>query len=243
MTTTVPGEPLVVQTHGYTPKFWEGVSVVFVANLLSLFFGNRGETYLLEENISGVDSYGSRLLPVVSLLFANGENLLVLEREPDPALPEYFCQELGLPLPEVAVLPDADYRSLCACAARGALPDLPIVRQLAGHPAGLVDGFVTDIGLSQLSAGLGKTTLSSPEGSHRGNNKYLLHRAIEAAGLPTFDTKLVDTPADVAKVVRSFADLGYAHVAVKAQVGASGIGLMRVPTTGDCSTRAPFFLS
>lgn len=226
-TLSVP--PAVTETCGVSPRFWEGRSVLFFANLLSLFFGNRGETYLLEQEISGVDSYGGRLLPVVSLLFPGGDNLLVLERQPDPALVEYLGATLGLVLPDMAILPHAGYLQLAAATGSGkALPEWPVVSQMANHPAMLVDGFVTDLALSQLSAALGKKTLSTPEGSHRGNNKFLLHCALEDAGLPVFDTHVADSPGAIRDAVAKLKRLGYTSAVVKAQVGASGIGLKRV---------------
>ena len=60
------------------PRFWDR-SAVFVANLRSLFYGNRRQTEILAEQIKGVDSYGGRLLPLIDLLFTGSPNLLLLE--------------------------------------------------------------------------------------------------------------------------------------------------------------------
>ena len=222
-------QPEVIETCGNSPEFWEGRSVLFVANLLSLFFGNRGEMYMLEHEISGVDSYGGRLLPIISLLYPGGDNLLVLEREPEPALTHYFRETLRLELPEVAILPYDRYQELTVAAMAGeSLPDWPVVSQLANHRATLADGFVTDIGLSSLSAALGKQTLSTAEGSRRGNNKYRLHCALEDEGLPVFDTHVAESHRAVDEAVARLKRKGYSSAVVKAQLGASGIGLKRI---------------
>ena len=55
----------VIPTRGKTPHCWENRSVIFVANLLSLFFGNREGARLLEAETPCVDSYGGRLLPAL----------------------------------------------------------------------------------------------------------------------------------------------------------------------------------
>lgn len=240
---TLPGDIPVIETHGKSPAFWEGRSVIFVANLLSLFFGNRGETHLLEHEISDVDTYGGRLLPILSILFKDGDNLLVLEREPEPALTAYFRDTLGLELPEVAVLPHARYEELTRAAANGSdLPDEPIVRSLRQHPATMTDGFVTDAGLSQLSAALGKRTLSTAEGSRRGNNKYLLHCALESEGLPVFETHLAESPGEIGPALARLRKSGYNRAVAKAQLGASGIGLKRIALEdADPAIPASFF--
>ena len=76
----LPDGPLIVQTHGYTPRLWRGRSVIFFANLLSLFYSNEEESEVLAREISGADSYGGRLVPLTGMLFEGGDNVLVLER-------------------------------------------------------------------------------------------------------------------------------------------------------------------
>ena len=44
-------------------------SVLFFANLLALFFGNRVEMQCLADEVGEVDSYGGRLIPILDLLF------------------------------------------------------------------------------------------------------------------------------------------------------------------------------
>jgi hypothetical protein len=238
----LPGGPLVVQTQGYTPRLWRDQSVIFIANLLALFFGNEDQTSLLEREVSGVESYGARLLPIMGLLFGGGQNVLVLDRAPDPALAAYFKNDLGLRLPEVTVLPHRDYMALGkALREGGPLPDEDLIRAWREHPAGAVDGFVTDATIAALASRLGKRMLSTPEGSKAGNNKLLLHQHLEKEGLPVFETRLADSPGDVPRCLEELARLGYEHAVVKSQIGASGIGLVKVPTRGHFEPVPEFF--
>ena len=90
------------------PRFWER-SAVFVANVLSLFYGNQRQTEILTEQIRGIDSYGGRLLPLIDLLFTGARNLLILETEPARELRAYH-EGLGLSLPEVRLTTAATYQ-------------------------------------------------------------------------------------------------------------------------------------
>ena len=73
-----PPAPALRVHPAHLPRFWDR-SAVFVANLRSLFYGNRRQTEILAEQIKGIDSYGGRLLPLIDLLFTGSPNLLVLE--------------------------------------------------------------------------------------------------------------------------------------------------------------------
>jgi len=230
----LPGGPLVVQTHGYTPRLWRDQSAIFIANLLALFFGNEEQTRMLEHEISGADSYGARMLPIMGLLFDGGQNLLVLERAPDAALSDYFKNDIGLCLPEIALLPHSEYVTLTrALRDGGALPHEDMLRAWRDHPATALDGYVTDDMIVALAAKLGKRTLSTPEGSKAGNNKLLLHLHMEKEGLPVFETRLAESAADVPRCLHDLAKLGYEHAVVKSQIGASGIGLIKMSTSGE----------
>lgn len=215
--------PPVIRTRGETPNGWEDRSVIFFANLLSLFFGNRGGARELEREIRCVDSYGGRLLPMLGLVFGGGNNVLVLEREPEPALTAFF-EQLGLDLPRTEILSRADFLDL-------GTHDHPLLCRLQDEPAAWLDGFVTDDVIDRIAASLGKRTLSSPEGSHRGNNKLLLHQHLEAAGLPVFPTHLAASGEEIPAALESLRREGYDAAAIKAQIGASGIGLRKVRTT------------
>lgn len=226
---TLPGGPLLVHTHGYTPRLWRDQGAIFIANLLAMFFGNEDQTRLLEQEISGADSYGARLLPLMGLLFRGKRNVLVLEREPDPDLRDYFKDDLGLSLPDLHILPHADYVMLSrALREGGPLPREELVRAWREHPADALDGFVTDGTIAALARHLGKRTLSTPEGSKLGNNKLLLHEHLEREGLPVFETRLAESPGQVQRCLRELARAGYGHAVVKSQIGASGIGLVKL---------------
>ncbi len=190
-TDPLPCRPLTVHTLGDTPPLWRDQSAIFISNLLAFFFGNEEQAQMLENEIPGSDSYGARLLPIMGLLFDGGQNLLVLEREPDADLTAYFRDDLGLRLPEVAVLSHPDYLALSkALRTGGPLPHEAMLRTWREHPASAMDGFVTDDTIALLAKRLGKRTLCTPEGSRAGNNKLLLHQHLERKGLPVFETQL-----------------------------------------------------
>lgn len=225
--------PPVIATQGFSPECRDARSAIFVANLLSLFFGNREGAQLLEHEISCVDSYGGRLLPTLGLIFNGGENVLLLERQPDPALVGFF-ESLDLKLPQVEILTRTEFMALGNQLAKGAA-DHPLLLSLRRHPAEILDGYVTDETISALASTLGKRTLSTPEGSHRGNNKLLLHQHLESIGLPVFPTRLANTPSEVAAALHQLQRDGYRSAGVKSQIGATGIGLIKLPT----DARAP----
>jgi hypothetical protein len=221
---------------GRLPRFWDR-SAVFVANLLSQFYGNDGQAEALAEQIKEIDSYGGRLLPLIDLLFTGGRNLLVLETEPDGELCAYH-QRLGLTLPEFCLTSRAAYRGRPqARGERAALRE-----RLRAHPAPWMDGFVTDRTLVELAHGAGKRTLSSHAGSYNGNNKLLLHRFLAGAGLPTFDTEVAATAGQTLDCCRRLQARGYAEVVIKAPFGGSGVGLLCVPAAGAASAHVPDYL-
>lgn len=220
--------PRVVSAPGELPPFWDR-RAVFLANLLGLFFGNEEQTRQLAQEVGEVDSYGGRLVPVVDLLFRGGGNLLVLEREPDPALCRYLEEVAGLSLPETLVLPHADYLSLAADGI-----DRPGARdfleRLGSHGAEWIDGYVTDAILARLAETTGKQTVATPEGSRRGNNKRLLHEFLKDSGLPVVACETAAGPGEVAGILRRLRAVGYSEAVVKSALGASGIGLLKVPS-------------
>jgi hypothetical protein len=235
--------PPVVQTHGQTPQFWQDRSVIFFANVLAGFFDNEELSALLKQEISGADSYGGRLLPIMGLLYGGGQNLLVLEREPDAALTAYFQEVLKLNLPDVAMLTHEEYLALGRALRDedAPLPYMDRLRAWRDHPARSLDGYVTDHILEPLARRLGKKTLSSHMGSRKGNNKFLLHQHMEQSGLPVFETRLAASPEEVGRCLQELAVLGYTHAGVKSQIGASGIGLMKMTTVAEVAVPALFF--
>lgn len=236
-----PDHPRIRRSVGIPTEGRQRRGVIFFANLLSLFFGNRGGASLLADEIQWVDSYGGRLLPALGLIFGSGNHVLVLEREPDRALSDFF-EVIGLELPKQQILTRAGFLELGQALEGGGQPDLPLLRRLRAEPAEVVDGFVTDPTIGRIAEALGKRTLSTPEGSHRGNNKLLLHRHLEATGLPVPPTLLAESPEDVARSIAELGRAGHRHAVIKAQIGASGIGLTKTPTDpGDLAVPPSFF--
>lgn len=214
---------------GSLPPFWDR-SAIFFANLLSLFYGNEGETETLRAHVGGIETYGGRLVPIINLLFRGPDNLLILERTPDDTLMTYFREEIGLSLPDMRILSHDEY---CA------LADTPELRKhhelfqlLSAAPAGWIDGFVTDDRLTAWGRALGKRTITSLDGSKRGNNKLLLHQFLEARDLPRFETIIAADPGETRTAFERLRAMGYAQAVVKSQIGASGIGMTRVALDG-----------
>ena len=218
------------------PRFWER-SAVFVANVLSLFYGNQRQTEILTEQIRGIDSYGGRLLPLIDLLFTGARNLLILETEPARELRAYH-EGLGLSLPEVRLTTAATYQGQ----ARARDDRAALVELLRAHPAPWIDGFVTDRTLVELAQRAHKQTLSSHAGSHHGNNKLLLHQFLAQEGLPTFDTEVAESARHAVDCCRRLQALGYAKVALKAQIGGSGIGMLCLTAAGADAANIPEYL-
>jgi len=219
----------VVDTGGRLPPFREH-NILFVANLLALFFGNEEETRLLAQQVQGAETYGGRLVPILNLLYRGNDNRLLLERRPDEQLVTYFRDELRLGIPEIEVLTHDEYVALGAALKAKADEDARLLlERLPVGDVAAVDGYVTDEVLVALAGRLGLPTVSHPDGSRRGNNKLLLHEAMQRAGMPVFDTCLAATPEEVYGCLGRLKTMGYRLAAVKSQLGASGIGIVRVP--------------
>ncbi len=217
----------VIESTARLPSFWNE-NAVFVANLLGLFFGNEEETRMLAEEVGEVDSYGGRLLPLLNLLYAGKEkNLLILEREPDQHLRRYFEETAQLSLPEMTVLPHQEYLELDSSGVH------PVIDRLRSHSAKRIDGYVTDDILCRLADKTGKRTFSSTAGSRRGNNKGLLHHFLEESGLPTPLTEIAESPEEIGGCLDRLERAGFESAVVKAPMGASGIGLIKVEALDD----------
>lgn len=228
-------EVKVVEMIAQLPPFWNR-QVVFYANLLALFFGNEIETQTLKEKVGEVDSYGGRLIPILNLLFAGGENLLVLEREPDGDLCDYFTKSLGLELPGLSVLPHEDYLALAGYLRSGDVEGCaPYLADTRGHSADYLDGFVTDSTLDKIADQLEMKTIASSVGSKRGNNKLMLLQHVEAAGLPFVPMHLAETREEIVEALKRLNEAGYEKAVVKAQIGASGIGMIKIDDTGSAA--------
>lgn len=228
----------VIDTIGSSPEFWDR-NVIFVANLMGLFFENEEETQMLAEEVGEVASYGGRLLPMLDLVYrGGGTNHLVLEREPDPTLVRYFL-ECGLTLPEFSVLPHADYLRWGEDGFSAGPRCEEIARTIAEHPAAFLDGYVTDRILSQLAEQVAKKTCSTPRGSRSGNNKFLLHQHLAASGLPVPGTELAGDPGEIDDCLSRLAGKGYSSAVIRAAIGASGIGMVKVPVIGSGAVAVP----
>ncbi len=212
---------------GQLPEFWDR-QVVFIANLLSLFYGNRAETHALRERVGTVETYGNRLVPILSLLFGRHPNLLILERAPDPDLSRYFVDRLGLVIPELAVLAHDDYLALASPTDEPPADQRTWVERVAAHNAPWIDGYITDEVLVHLAELTGKKTINAQQGSALGNNKLLLHRHLESQNLLVFDTHMAHSADAIRGCLDALRKQGYSRAAVKAQIGASGIGLVRL---------------
>ncbi len=223
----------LVVAPGQLPVFWDR-RAIFVANLLGLFFGNEEETRMLADEVGEVDSYGGRLIPIIDLMFGGeGRNLLVLERDPDAALCRYFEETAALSLPERCILPHRDYLEIGQDLREGRRPRHDIIELLGNHGAEWVDGYVTDDTLAALAGRLGKRTLSSSAGSRQGNNKRELHCFLESEGLPVVMTGLAESKGEIGSVLDRLRKAGFSSGVIKAAIGASGIGLVKVPSLSE----------
>jgi hypothetical protein len=214
----------IIAKPGFSPPFWPDRNAIFFPNLLSMFFGNQAEVRALEQTVGGVKSHGARLAPILNLLFKGSteENTLILESAPDLGLFRYFEHDLGLSLPKYDVLPHAIYERL--------EQEQEWLDRLRNLNASYIDGYVTDRTLESVGRATEKTTVSTYEGSWRGNNKALLYQFLTESGLPVFDTKLV---ASVDGIEASLAELrrqGYAQAVIKSPIGASGVGMQKEST-------------
>ena len=236
-------QPIPVEIMGGRLPLFRRRRAAFVANLLSLFYGNEEETALLRQLVGGLESYGGRLIPILNLLYRGGPCDLVLEREPEPVLLGYLAHTLRLDLPRIHTLAHEAYldigRQLSqtqSLARHSEIPD-----RLRTHHLESIDGYVTDPALGQLAGYCQTRTLSTLAGSRRGNNKWLLHQHLQSHGLPVFDTLLAAGPGEVLLCLQKLRANGYTRAVIKSQVGASGIGIQRL-RTDDPSPKAPALL-
>ncbi|MEM9478241.1 MAG: hypothetical protein AAGA58_01125 [Verrucomicrobiota bacterium] len=211
--------------------FWADRNAIFVANILNLFFGNEEETQMLREEVGELPSYGGRLIPMLDLVYAGPEkNLLVLERAPDPALIDYFGETMELSLPDFVIGPHPELLEF----ADSGRKDYSWIERMEQHAAHRLDGYVTDDALVKLAAATGKPgTFASMAGSRDGNNKGMLHDHLVSQGLPTPPTEKAESPEEVLAALKSLAAQDFRAAVVKAPLGASGIGLIKVRSIED----------
>jgi hypothetical protein len=227
---------------GKLPPFWDR-SVIFFCNIHSIFYDNKEETSELLQQIAGAQSYGGRVISILNLLFRGGPNKVLVETAPEPSLLDYLSGDLCLSLPAFDVLDYRGYRELVGKlqASDGGAID-PTVAALRSQPASWLDGFVTDAVLVEVAAKLNKRTISTLAGSKNGNNKYLLYRHQVEQKLPSFDTLMASSAGELPACLDSLRDLGYAKAVVKAQIGASGYGMVKVETKEPRLESVPDYL-
>jgi hypothetical protein len=205
--------------------------VLFFCNIHSIFYDNQEETDDLISQIYGAHSYGGRVVSILNLLFRSGPNKILLEAAPEPNLLDYLSGDLRLSLPSFDVLDQRGYRELVsALRADDRTEGDPRVAGLRQHQALWVDGLVTDGTLVEVAGRLQKRTITTAEGSKNGNNKYLLYRHQLEKGLPVFETFLAFGAGEIPSCLDRLCALGYRKAVVKAQIGASGYGMMRLET-------------
>ncbi len=224
---------------GQLPAFWER-NVIFFANMHSIFYDNIDGLNRLKQQVRGVNTYGGRLIPIINLLFKGDDNLLILETAPDQTLLRYFQEDLELSLPNIAILSHSVYDSLLNQGDKLIHDEIsPTLTMIHQHNASWIDGFVSDNVLINLAKALNKPTISSLEGSKRGNNKFLLHNTLSEKGFPVFDTISASSPDDVATCIATLRKKGYKKAVVKAQIGASGVGMTGLSTNSGNTNHIP----
>jgi hypothetical protein len=227
---------------GKLPDFWDR-NVLFFCNMHSIFFGNNEETEQLISQIYGAHSYGTRVMSILNLLFRRGPNKIFLEAPPEPNLLDYLSGHLGLSLPSFAVLSHRDYQDLAAkLQAQNQAGFEPEIEQLKAHPAQWVDGFVTDPVLVEIATHLHKQPISTSAGSKNGNNKYLLHHYQVEQQLPVFETFFAADPGELPSCLENLRRAGYRKAVVKAQIGASGLGMIKLITDAAQAKSVPEYL-
>jgi hypothetical protein len=222
--------PEVKIMPGRLPHFCDG-NVLFFCNMHSIFYENQEEVDDLISQIYGAHSYGGRVVSILNLLFQGGPNKILLEAAPEPSLLDYLSGDLRLSLPSFDVLDHHGYQNLVTTLkGKGKSGVDPTVEALKSHPATWVDGFVTDRILVEVATRLQKRTVSTFEGSKNGNNKYLLYRYQLERKLPIFETLLAANPTEVPSILNRLHERGYGQAVIKAQIGASGYGMIKLPT-------------
>jgi len=207
------------QRYGQDSRFLESGCAILRQSDVA-FFGNELELEELENLVGEIDSYGGRLVPVINTIFKGENNILVLERAPDSSLCQYFSSHLGLSLPRIEALSHQDYLANAKSAFSWA-------KERISHDTYWLDGYVTDNALSTWSTNLRKPTISSVQGSHRGNNKRLLHEFLMGSDLPLPITRIASDASQARKQLLKLKGMGFHKAAVRSAVGASGIGTIK----------------
>jgi len=222
----VPNPTIKIQPDERPPS-WDR-RALFFSNIHSIFYDNVDETRQLMDEITGSHSYGGRVMSILDLLFHERPNLMLLEVPPEPSLVKYLLSEIGLSMPQYDTIDLSGYERLASATDLKTAAKTPLFQKLREHPAEWVDGFVTDTKLVKIAELLGKQTISSLDGSKNGNNKYLLYCHQVEQQLPVFDTLLACNREQACARLGELAAGGYRKAVVKAQIGASGYGMIVV---------------
>ncbi len=207
-------------------------SVVFFANLMSMFFGNTEQMKQLKKEVSGADTYGGRLLPIIDILFKGGRNLLILEKEPNESILKYQREVLDLSLPDYMTFPRELYELIGSdnISTHIGKQMENLILKMSSHPAKWVDGFVTDQRLVSLASRINKSPINNEDECRNANNKLHLYYYLLETGLPIFDTEVAASPQDVGRCLKILREKGYERAVAKSQIGASGIGMIHLNT-------------
>ena len=135
--------PEVYKNPGQLPAFWDH-SVVFFANILSLFYGNEEEKQALIQKVGTLETYGSRLIPILNLLYRGRDNLLVLEKPPEGNLNNYFVHDLKLSLPQIKVVNHRLYEALGDPTKQETLDVQSVFHEFEQLNGVVLDGYVVD---------------------------------------------------------------------------------------------------
>lgn len=218
----------VIRNIGRVPKTWSR-DVIFFANILSLFFGNDAQKKELQRTVGNLSTYGSRLIPILNILYKRGKNILVLESKPDYALIEYFQNDLNLTVPKIMILPHQTYLSF----QKNNYARLPpyareIVALLKEAPQPWLSGYVVEKSLLTLAKNIGKKTISTAQGCRKGNDKVALFKFLKGAKLPVFDAYVIPHSRPLLEKARRLERMGYRYAVLKSPIGASGIGMKKI---------------
>lgn len=233
MTRSSPAAAPVTVRLGRLPPLWRE-SAIFFSNLDCIFFGHPEKTRQLIENVTGFHGYGCRLLPILGLMFRGNNNLLLLQEEPEPAVVHYFAKRLNLPLPAVEIIEVPP-----TCGVGQFLYNEKMRQRLRSHPAPILDGYITDPHLESMASDLGKRLINSHQSCRDANDKMLLNRFLQQAGLPAFDGGEAMPGRDIDRCFAELRGLGYRRAVVRSSLGASGFGMAIAELT---DTGPPTFL-
>jgi len=211
-------EPVRVNL-GRIPALWPH-SAVFVANIDRIFYGDRQKTEHLRANVTGFSSYGTRMFPILGILYA-GQNLLLLNEEVKPAIREYFSRMVHLNLPDTLILPPREAAEGDTSFERSG----GVASEVRLHPAEIMDGYVTDPELERFAEATGKGLLNSYVSSRNANDKVLLMRHLDEQGLPAFDGGEATPGRNLEKVLDALKSKGYRKAVIRSALGASGFGM------------------